>query len=282
MLDYTRDNFWQPARTIESQKFLSTIVIKFPKNLSGSDDDVINWNVHELHEESNKPHNNHAHSSREGNSDEFFSVWFCAFFDESNGVLCEFPQWINEQGVDVGGWGVSARAELEGSDLTSAEIEIDASNEELDISVHLEASASPEAVSVNKVEGTAGFDIDGDRITVNPRYDVGSGSGDVVLSYSKDDTSVEVTASQDDQSVTISQKVDDDNTISPTVARSGDFSVEWKRSLGDDNSVTTTLKPNESVNVEWEDGAWTANVNVPIDGTDITGTNVSIKREVAF
>ena len=183
---------------------------------------------------------------------------------------------------DVGGWGVSARAELEGSDLTSAEIEIDATNEESDISVHLEASASPEAVSVNKVEGTAGFDSDGARITVNPRYDVGSGSGDVVLSYSKDDTSVEVTASQDDQSVTISQKVDDENTISPTVARSGDFSVEWKRSLGDDNSVTTTLTPNESVNVEWEDGAWTANVNVPIDGTDITGTNVNIKRQVEF
>jgi len=183
---------------------------------------------------------------------------------------------------DVGGWGVSARAELEGSDLTSAEIEIDATNEESDISVHLEGTACTEAVNVNKVELTKGFDADGARITVNPRYDVGSGSGDVVLSYSKDDTSVEVTASQDDQSVTISQKVDDDNTISPTVARSGDFSVEWKRSLGDDNSVTTTLKPNESVNVEWEDGAWTANVNVPIDGTDITGTNVSIKREVAF
>jgi len=183
---------------------------------------------------------------------------------------------------DFGGWGVSARAELEGSDLTSAEIEVDATNEDLDLTVHLEASASGEAVSVNKVEGTAGLDSDGARITVNPRYDVGAGSGDVVLSYAKDDTSVEVTASQEDQSLTISQKVDDDNTISPTVTRSGDFSLEWKRSLGDDNSVTTTVKPNDSVNVEWEDGSWTANVNIPVDGTDITGTNVSIKRDVEF
>jgi len=183
---------------------------------------------------------------------------------------------------DIGGWGVSARAEFEGSDLTSAEVEIDVTNEDSDLSLHVEASACTDSVNVNKVEGTAGFDSDGARITVNPRYDVGAGSGDVVLSYSKDDTSVELTASQDDQSITVSRNVDDDNTISPTIARSGDFSLEWKRSLGDDNSVTTTLKPNDSVNVEWEDGSWTANVNVPIDGADITGTNVSIKRDVNF
>jgi len=112
--------------------------------------------------------------------------------------------------------------------------------------------------------------------------DVGSEDGDVVLSYSKDDISIEITASKDNQSITISQQVDEENKISPTISRSGDFSVEWERDLGDDNSVTTTLKPNDSVNVEWSDGAWTANVNVPIDGTDITGTNVGIKRDVAF
>jgi len=183
---------------------------------------------------------------------------------------------------DVGGWGISARAELEGSNLSSADIEIDATNEEADISVHLEGTACTDAVNVNKVELTKGFDADGARITVNPRYDVGSEDGDVVLSYSKDDTSVEVTASKDNQSITISQQVDEENKISPTIASSGDSSVEWERSFGDDNSVTTTLKPNDSVNVEWSDGAWTANVNVPIDGSDITGTNVGIKRDVAF
>eukprot|EP00592_Proboscia_alata_P014148 CAMPEP_0194392762 /NCGR_PEP_ID=MMETSP0174-20130528/122919_1 /TAXON_ID=216777 /ORGANISM="Proboscia alata, Strain PI-D3" /LENGTH=253 /DNA_ID=CAMNT_0039188369 /DNA_START=55 /DNA_END=816 /DNA_ORIENTATION=- len=172
---------------------------------------------------------------------------------------------------DVGGWGVSARAELEGSNLSSADIEIDATNEEADISVHLEGTACTEAVKTDDA-----------RITVNPRYDVGSKDGDVVLSYSKDDISIEITASKDNQSITISQQVDEENKISPTIASSGDSSVEWERSFGDDNSVTTTLKPNDSVNVEWSDGAWTANVNVPIDGSVITGTNVGIKRDVAF
>eukprot|EP00592_Proboscia_alata_P020543 CAMPEP_0194414350 /NCGR_PEP_ID=MMETSP0176-20130528/12991_1 /TAXON_ID=216777 /ORGANISM="Proboscia alata, Strain PI-D3" /LENGTH=157 /DNA_ID=CAMNT_0039218281 /DNA_START=42 /DNA_END=512 /DNA_ORIENTATION=+ len=75
---------------------------------------------------------------------------------------------------DVGGWGISARAELEGSNLSSADIEIDATNEEADVSVHLEGTACTDSFSVNKVELTKGFETDDARITVNPRYDVGS------------------------------------------------------------------------------------------------------------
>ena len=33
---------------------------------------------------------------------------------------------------------------------------------------------------------------------------------------------------------------------------------------------------------ECEDGAWTANVNMPLDGTSISGANVGIKRDVTF
>jgi hypothetical protein len=52
--------------------------------------------------------------------------------------------------------------------------------------------------------------------------------------------------------------------------------------LSDDSSLTATLKPNDSLDVEWKDDAWTANVNMPIDGTNINGANVSIKRDVSF
>ena len=106
-----------------------------------------------------------------------------------------------------------ARAELEGSNLSSADIEIDATNKEANISVHLEGTAYTEAINVNKVELIKGFETDGARITVNPRYDVESEDGDVVLLYSKDDTSVEVTASKDNQSITILQQVDEENKI---------------------------------------------------------------------
>lgn len=60
------------------------------------------------------------------------------------------------------------------------------------------------------------------------------------------------------------------------------MAVEWERNLGDDNSLTTTLRPNESVDMEWKDSAWTANINMPIDGNTISGANVSVKREVNF
>merc|ERR1711862_877866 len=86
--------------------------------------------------------------------------------------------------------------------------------------------------------------------------------GDVVIGYTADKTSVEVTASRDAQSVTVSQQLDDDNRVAPTLASGGAISVEWERSLGDDKSVTTTLKPDESIDVEWKDDAWTANINM--------------------
>lgn len=180
---------------------------------------------------------------------------------------------------EIGAWGVTARAEFQGTDFSAADIEIDAVNN--DMSVHVDARSDGE-FSVSKIEATKSFDADDAAVTVTPRYDVGSGSSDVVITYEKDDTSVEITASQEDQKITVSKQVDDDNRIAPTIASNGDFSVEWERSLGDDNSLTTTLKPNESIDVEWNDGAWEASINMPLDGTSISGANVSVKRDVKF
>jgi len=183
--------------------------------------------------------------------------------------------------TSLNGWGVSARAEFEGTDFTKAAVDIDASNEDADLDVHLEASAG-DGFSVKTVSATKGIDSDGARITVTPTYNVETDESDVVIAYSKDGTDVEVSATQDAQSVTISKQIDDENRVAPTLKSSGDVSVEWERSLGDDNSLTATLTPNEAIDLEWKDSAWTANVNMPLDGTDVTGTNVSIKREVSF
>jgi len=183
--------------------------------------------------------------------------------------------------TNLNGWGVSARAQFEGTDFTNAAVEIDATNDEADLEIHLEASAG-DGFAVKTVSAVKGIDADGACVTFEPRYNVETEESDVVINYSKDGTEMTLTASQDAQSVTLSRQLDDDNRIAPTLNSSGDVSIAWERELGDDNSITTTLTPDESVNVEWKDAAWTATINMPLDGTDITGTNVSIKREVSF
>jgi hypothetical protein len=91
-----------------------------------------------------------------------------------------------------------------------------------------------------------------------------------------------LTASADNQEVTISQQLDANNRVAPTINNRGDISVEWERSLGDDSSLTARLKPNDSLNVEWRDNDWTANVDMPMNGANINGANVSIKRDITF
>jgi len=196
--------------------------------------------------------------------------------------IASLPRKIwGKASTDVSGWGVSARADIDAQDFSSADIEIDADNSDNDLSVNIVASAGG-AFSVKSVEATKGMDANGARVTVTPRFNLEDDSKDVVVNYSNDKTDVKLTASADAQEVTISQQLDKENRVAPTINSNGDMSVEWERSLGDDSSLTATLKPNDSLNVEWKDDAWTANVNMGVDGTNINGANVSIKRDVNF
>jgi hypothetical protein len=223
------------------------------------------------------------------------------------------------------GWGVSARAEVDGENRRQADLEFDADNEDADLSLRLTASAG-NGFNVNKVEATKGLDVNGARVTINPRYDMASETADVVLGYDNGDTNVQLTASADNQEVnikhrldntnieltasadnqevtidhqmdktnvkltasvdnqevTISQQVDANNRIAPTINNRGDLSVEWERNLGDDSSLTAKLRPNDSLNVEWKDNDWTANVDMPLEGANVRGANVSIKRDINF
>jgi len=183
--------------------------------------------------------------------------------------------------TDVSGWGVSARAEVEGIDFSNANVDLNADNEDADLSLRLTASVGDKS-AVRTIEATKGFDNKGARITVNPRYNLESDEKDVIVNYNNDNTNIKLTASADNQEVTISQQIDDDNRIAPTINSRGDLSVEWERKLSDDSSLTANLRPNDSLDLEWSDGAWTANVNMPIDGTNINGANVHIRRDVEF
>lgn len=213
--------------------------------------------------------------------------------------IASLPKKIwGKASTDIGGWKTTASADVEGTDFAGAQYEIDAVNG--DLSINLSASSS----GVHKVEASKGFDAGDAKVSVNPRYDLDSEEADVVINYDAGDTNVELTASAESQSVkiehtagdtnievnasadaqslTISQQLDEKNKISPTITSSGDISVEWERDLGDDNSLTATIKPNDSVDLEWKDADWTANINLPIDGTSVTGANVGIKRDVSF
>jgi len=182
--------------------------------------------------------------------------------------------------TSVSGWGVSARAESEGLDFKNANVEVDADNQDADVNVHLVASAGSQ--SIRSVEATKGLDVNGARVTVTPRFNLEDESQDVVVNYNNDNTNVKLTASMDAQEVTVSQQLDDSNRVAPTVNSNGDLSLEWERKLSDDSSLTATLKPNDNLNVEWKDSDWTANINMPIDGANINGADVSIKRDVNF
>ena len=196
--------------------------------------------------------------------------------------IASLPRKIwGKASTDVAGWGVSGRAEIQGLDYSNADLDINADNQDADLSVRLQANAG-NGLNVRSVEATKGFDSNGNRVTVTPRFNLEDDSQDVVVNYSNDQTSVKLTASANNQEVTVSQRIDDDNRIAPTINSNGDISVEWERRLGDDSALTATLKPNDNLNVEWKDSAWTANVNMPIDGTNINGANVSIKRDVNF
>jgi len=184
---------------------------------------------------------------------------------------------------------LSARLDMDVQAMDTIDFELDGEDNENDLKMRVLGWATvakgmgmKSRGRVTFMEFTKGFDNDGNRITVNPRYNVNQGRGDVVLTYDADDTVVQVTASEHDQVVTISQKLNDENIISPTLSRDGSLSLAWDRKLGDDSSVRTTLNPNRSVEVEWRDAAWTANVNFPMDQSDLTGATVHIKRDVKF
>jgi hypothetical protein len=184
--------------------------------------------------------------------------------------------------TNVSGWGVTARAEVDAQSLETANVQIDADNTENDLSVRLTATGGGKDFAIRSFEATKGFDADGAHITFNPRYNMETKESDVVVDYANGDTTVTLTASLDAQKVTLSQQVDANNRVAPTVSSEGAFSLEWERTLTDDSSLTATLKPNDSLDVEWKDSDWTANINMPIDGTNVNGANVSIKRDVNF
>lgn len=194
--------------------------------------------------------------------------------------------WGRASRVFANRYALSARVDVDFQSMDRVDFEIDGEDDETDIKMRLLGRAGTSSLlsgtSVGHVEFTKGFDNNGNRVTVNPRYNVDYQHADVVVTYDADDTLIKVTASRNDQVVTISQKINEENMISPTIGRDGSLSLAWDRKLGDSSSIRTTLNPNRSIDVEWRDAAWTANVNFPMEENDLRGATVHIKRDIKF
>jgi hypothetical protein len=201
------------------------------------------------------------------------------------------------------GWGLSARADMDVQNASDgADLILDANHQGLDLSLQLTGSTTA-GVAWGKI--TKGLDIGKSRVTVTPSVNK-AGETDVEINYSDDltaikltasmetktpeiavsrqifDTQVKVKASVDAQELAIAQQIGDNDRIASTISNSGAMSVEWKHRIGDDSSMTAKFKPHDSLNIKWRENAWTANIDMPMDGARIDSTNVNISRDISF
>eukprot|EP00980_Cylindrotheca_fusiformis_P028494 scaffold22604_cov130-Cylindrotheca_fusiformis.AAC.16 len=207
--------------------------------------------------------------------------------------LASLPRNIwGKASTNVAGWGVSARAERNMKDGSDAGIELDMDNADADVSLRLVASAG-DGFSVNRVEATKGLDVDGARVTVNPRYNLGTEEADVVVSYDNGATNVKLTASVDNQEVSATHNMGDtivgvtasadnqevtlDHTMDKTniklTASADNQEVTVRQRIDDLNTIAPTINNKGDMSVAWErslgdDGSLTATLK-PNESLDI-------------
>jgi hypothetical protein len=116
------------------------------------------------------------------------------------------------------------------------------------------------------------------KITISPRYNVGSSKADVGVGIAVGGTSVSVDSGS--KKVTLAQMVGEKSVLIPSVNSAGKVDVSLQRSFDGFGTITTSIKPTESVNIKWEEGPYVASIYAPIDGFSIDKIDVSIKRRV--
>jgi len=183
-------------------------------------------------------------------------------------------------GRKFGDWGISARADLGASESDAADVDFRVENDELDLALKVVGSAGTESCSVGRVQVRKGLTLFNSSVNITPRYNLKSGSGDVALSCKAGSTGVDIVASLEEQKFALSQKILDNNFISPSFTTSGDFALKVKRNLADDKSIAATIKPSDSVSVQWTDGDWVADFDAPIDGISLEGISIKVRRKI--
>jgi len=130
--------------------------------------------------------------------------------------------------------------------------------------------------------------VSGHKLNVGAVYDMLSKKLSTSTKLSVDDTDVTLAYDNADKDpvLEVSHKLDDKNTVSPTVSlKSGAMTYGWKRRIAG-GTVDTKLHPGDKVEVTWEDsgasGVWTTKAEVPLDNHAGTKVGLSSRQPVPY
>lgn len=184
----------------------------------------------------------------------------------------------------VAGWDLQAKLDTDSDRFRQVDIDVEAEGGPTDCKLRAQGSVDTSAQTgeLREVGLSQSFDAPGGNMAVSPSYNLASKKADVVLAYENQDTDTTVTiaADMDSQRVTVSQRIDDDNEISPSITSDGDIELQYKRIMGD-GVMTANYKPNDSTSVKYEEGPWVASANFPMDGYyQLGGPSLNIKRSI--
>ena len=146
-------------------------------------------------------------------------------------------------------------------------------------------------IGVSKVQVTKKFDVRDGILTMNPKYHVQRGRGDVTVRYALDNTNIQIDAGK--KKVTVAQSFNDQkDIIIPSIefgrgssgSYGGECSLSYSKQLGGDNGgrLTTTWTPDDSIKFIWSDGEWDTTIKAPLNGLYRInqGLKISMKRNV--
>jgi hypothetical protein len=202
---------------------------------------------------------------------------------ESFGGDAPFNIW-GKLNRNLGGWDLRAKVDTTSDDIRRLDFDVEAEGGPTDIKLRAQGNmdAANQSGEIREVELSQSFDIPSGEVAISPRYNLNTGKADITLAYenSDTDTTITIAANSDQQRVTVSQRIDENNEIAPTVTSDGDIELRYKRIIGD-GVMTANYKPNDSTSIQWEDGPWTARADFPTENFyKLGGPQLSIKRSI--
>ena len=199
--------------------------------------------------------------------------------DLSGGSLASFPRsFWGEYFRKAGRWGLRGRVATDA--FEAADIEVSAENNDSNLDLTFLSSAGKDTgTTVLDVSKT--FDASYGSFTINPSWDFDEETHGLRLECEKGGSSLEWFSSSNESALTLSKSIGVSSRISPSVTDKGEFSLEVDFSEGEDSSILAHIS-NDCLDVEWSENEWIASFNIPLKGNRISGTNISIKRDISF
>jgi len=187
---------------------------------------------------------------------------------------------------DVGDWGVSAKIDASSENLAILNIDLLAKGGPTDLTLNVQGSLDTgrQRGELRQVGFSQSMEAPGGDLSLTPRFHIASGKADVTVEYAhNDDTRIKIDAGTDRQRITVAQRIDDANSISPSITSDGELQLGYRRVVGDNGAVTAIYKPNDRICLRYEEGPWVATVDIPMDGyfeLNSGDSTVSIRRSV--